>query len=232
MGKRIAKFLTAVPLAAGMIVNTNIDNQTNNKINPENNSSLQVQISTVSPEQANTVVTVIEDKKPNKNKLAVLDNAPKTKVANIENNQDSEKNQVTEKQLAVMEKMTAGHPIAKMLPYIAKRDPVTAAFVVAIAKKESNWGKVSPRKKNGDCFNYWGFKDKRFPFVAGHSCFPSAEAAVESVGNRIDKLVSNGRNTPSELVIWKCGSACAKDGNAGKWISDVNMYFKPIVSVK
>ncbi|MBM3256686.1 MAG: hypothetical protein FJZ04_04450 [Candidatus Moranbacteria bacterium] len=224
MGNRIAKFLVAVPLTASMIVNTNVEPKTNTKIKPDsiNNSSLQV--SETPDSQTDGVVVVKEKNAEIESRITVTDKQ--------ENEKPENGKMVSEKQLEIMEKMVAGYPIAKMLPYIAKRDPVTAAFLVSIAKKESNWGKVSPRGKNGDCFNYWGFKDRKFPFVAGHSCFPSAEAAVEAVGNRIDKLVANGRNTPAELVVWKCGSACAKDGNAGKWISDVNKYFRPIASTK
>ena len=215
------KFLAVVPLTAGMIVNANVEPNTKTKIEPnsEDNGSLQVSAAPADhPDRLVVVKRKDDDKTEN---ISVTD----------KNSQENE-NQVSEKQLEVMEKMVAGHPIAKMLHYIAKRNPVTAAFIVSIAKKESNWGKVAPRGKNGDCFNYWGFKDRRFPFVAGHSCFPSAEAAVSAVGNRIDKLTANGRATPAELVVWKCGSACAKDGNAGKWISDVNKYFRPIASAK
>lgn len=150
----------------------------------------------------------------------------KTEIVPVAEEIVEEKKEYFEK----IEKMVGSSPMAKMLPYLEKQDPVTAAFLVAIAKKESNWGKVSPRSKSGDCFNYWGFKDRRFKFVAGHSCFPSAEVAVETVGKRIDNLVAKGKDTPSEMVIWKCGSACAGDGGAGKWISDVNLYFRPIVA--
>lgn len=137
---------------------------------------------------------------------------------------------LSQSQLDAIKKMVSGYPIEKMLPYISQRRPETAAFLVAIAKKESNWGKVSPKSSDGDCFNYWGFKDHRFKFAAGHSCFPSREVAIETVGNRIDKLVASGRNTPVKISIWKCGSACSKDGNVGKWIGDVNMYFQPIIA--
>lgn len=229
MRNRIAKFLVAVPMTAGLIVNTNTNNENINK----NLISQPNQI--VAASNDNVSFKVTSKKKDSKKTKIVLAMDVKSKIPrlNVEDNAgDVETGNVTPEQLAVMEKMVSGHPIEKMLPFIAKRNPVTAAFLVSIAKKESNWGKRSPRNANGDCFNYWGFKDRRFPFASGHSCFPSAEVAVEAVGNRIDKLVSQGRDNPAELVIWKCGSACAKDGNKGKWISDVNLYFRPILAAR
>lgn len=205
MGKRsIAKFLAAVPLTASIAVNTPVS---------QNKNDIQLDYS-----QKNAKII-----------LAVADNAETGKVKVNEGNSVDRDEKVSDEQLAAMEKMVNGYPIEKMIPYIAKRRPETAAFLVAIAKKESNWGKVSPKSKDGDCFNYWGFKDHRFPFAAGHSCFPSREAAIDSVGNRIDKLVAGGRNTPAKISIWKCGSACKSDGNVGKWISDVSAYFNPLM---
>jgi len=237
MGKRIAKFLVAVPLTAGFIVNTNIKNENTNKnLVPSNTNSNQVsedqsvslKVKDEPLKRNRTKIVLASAKKTNPAKIAVQENAPKKSTDEM-SSKDVNASVIPE-QLAVMEKMVAGYPIEKMIPEIAKRNPVTAAFIVAIAKKESNWGKVSPRSKDGDCFNYWGFKDHRFKFAAGHSCFPSRESAVEAVGNRIDKLVANGRGTPAKLSVWKCGSACSKDGNVGKWISDVNLYFQPIVA--
>lgn len=236
MRKRIAKFLVAVPMTAGLIVNTNTNNlNTNSNLVPQNTPNI-----TSVTENVSLKVTK-KHKTSNQSKIVMSElgkgKTPKISVKDKAGDQNIDKallnngeNAVSQEQLAVMEKMVAGYPIEKMLPFIAKKNPVTAAFIVAIAKKESNWGKRSPRSGNGDCFNYWGFKDHRFPFASGHSCFPSAETAVSAVGNRIDKLVSQGRDNPAELVIWKCGSACSKDGNKGKWISDVNQYFRPIVA--
>lgn len=237
MRNRIAKFLVAVPMTAGIIVNTNTNNaNTNKNLVPQNSQNLfsvseniSMEVTEKHKKSDKTKIVLAAAKKDKTPKIAVKENSGKQSTnEDLLNNGDSG---VTPEQLAVMEKMVAGYPIEKMLPFIAKRNPVTAAFIVAIAKKESNWGKRSPRSGNGDCFNYWGFKDHRFPFASGHSCFPSAETAISSVGNRIDKLVSQGRDNPSELVVWKCGSACAQDGNKGKWISDVNAYFRPIVAV-
>jgi len=236
MGKRIAKFLVAVPLTAGIIVNTNTNNEnTNRPLVPKNQnqvSSIDQDIALVVkdglPKQKQAKIVLASNHKSDLKKITVKENKSNKNSEPV--NLNSNSGTVTQGQLAVMEKMVSGYPIEKMLPFIAKRNPVTAAFIVAIAKKESNWGKVSPRSKDGDCFNYWGFKDHRFKFAAGHSCFPSAETAIDAVGNRIDKLVSQGRDNPAELVVWKCGSACASDGNKGKWISDVNLYFRPIVA--
>lgn len=236
MRKRIAKFLVAVPMTAGIIVNTNTNNANINKNlvpqNSQNSTSVTERISLEVTEKHNAnktaKIVLAASKKEKDPKIAVKEKpGNQSKINELSNNGDGK---MTPEQLAVMEKMVAGYPIEQMLPFIAKRNPVTAAFLVAIAKKESNWGKRSPRSGNGDCFNYWGFKDHRFPFASGHSCFPSAETAIDAVGNRIDKLVSQGRDNPAELVIWKCGSACAQDGNKGKWISDVNLYFRPIVA--
>ena len=56
-----------------------------------------------------------------------------------------------------VEKMVEGYPIEKMIPYMGTRDRETVAYLVGIAKKESNWGKRVPVTENGeDCYNYWG----------------------------------------------------------------------------
>lgn len=237
MRNRIAKFLVTVPMAAGFIVNTNTNNENINK-------NLISQPQPVIADSNDHVIFKVTNNKGGSKKTKIVLAGKDKKITpdlNVKpiprshRGNDVEKTEtenISPEQLAVMEKMVSGHPIENMLPFIAKRNPVTAAFLVSIAKKESNWGKRSPRSAKGDCFNYWGFKDHRFPFVSGHSCFPSAEAAVEAVGNRIDKLVSQGRDNPAELVVWKCGSACAKDGNKGKWISDVNLYFRPILAAR
>src|SRR3989338_8099810 len=55
--------------------------------------------------------------------------------------------------------MVAGYPVERMVPAIAEYDRGVAALIVGIAKKESDWGRRSPRDMNGDdCFNYWGYK--------------------------------------------------------------------------
>jgi len=53
-----------------------------------------------------------------------------------------------------------------------------------------------------------------------------------AVAKRLDWLVNNKKlNTPSKMVVWKCGSSCAATGGqaaAIKWISDVNLYFEKL----
>lgn len=123
--------------------------------------------------------------------------------------------------------MTAGYPISNMSEYIARFDPETAAYLVSIAKKESNWGRRIPVAEGKDCFNYWGFRDPdNREGSDGHTCFQSPEQAVRTVGKRIQKLVHTyKRETPKEMAVWKCGSACDfADDSVGKWVSDVDLY--------
>lgn len=127
--------------------------------------------------------------------------------------------------------MTKGYPIEKMAPEIAKQDRIVAAFIVAIAKKESDWGKRVPVLNGKDCLNYWGFRAQRKKMgTGGHTCFDSNEDAVSSVAKRLSFLVSNEKvNTPEKMVtVWKCGYDCSWDNPAAvkKWVSDVDMYFK------
>lgn len=132
-----------------------------------------------------------------------------------------------------IENMVAGFPIAKMSRQIARQDKTTAAMMVAIAKKESNWGKRKPVLNGQDCFNYWGYREKRERMGSGgHTCFDSPEDAVATVSKRINTLVTEyERNTPEKMVIWKCGQACRKDNQAAvqKWITDVDLYYQKLV---
>ncbi len=126
--------------------------------------------------------------------------------------------------------MVKGHPIEKMVPYIAKQDRTVAAFIVAIARKESGWGEHVPVLNGKDCYNYWGYRGIRDKMgTGGHTCFDSPEDAVNTVAKRITTLVEeNGRNTPEKMVVWKCGSSCAATGGqaaANKWIDDVGSIF-------
>ncbi|EKE11954.1 MAG: hypothetical protein ACD_14C00060G0003 [uncultured bacterium] len=126
--------------------------------------------------------------------------------------------------------MTEGYPIAKMMPYILKKDPKTAMFLVAIAKKESAWGKRKPVLDGQDCFNYWGFRLKAEKMGSGgHTCFDSPKEAVETVAQRIDQLVEEEDiDTPSDMIVWKCGYGCQdqpKSLSEKKWINDVDFYY-------
>lgn len=126
-----------------------------------------------------------------------------------------------------------GYPIESMVPYIAEYDRTTAAFLVGIAKKESNWGKRIPRDDNGgDCYNYWGWRGAGSRGTEmGHGCFGSPEEAIGVVGGRLDTLIQKyKRDTPTKMIVWKCGTDCGGHSpeSVRKWISDVNFYFKKI----
>ena len=124
-----------------------------------------------------------------------------------------------------------------MVPYIKDEDRSTAAFLVAIAKKESAWGKHSPKLDGKDCNNYWGFKSVDGQKSSGeYACFDSPKAAIETVGKRIDSLVKKqGLDSPQKMVVaWKCGFDCSWDNpnDVKKWSSDVGMYFDDIMDTK
>lgn len=139
-------------------------------------------------------------------------------------------------QLAMdIEKMVQGYPIEEMTPYIVKQNPKTAMFLVAIAKKESAWGKRKPVLDGQDCYNYWGFRLKAEKMGSGgHTCFDSPEQAVNTIAERIDDLVKTEKiDTPKEMVIWKCGYACQnreKNASEEKWIKDVGMYYDKLLN--
>jgi hypothetical protein len=123
-------------------------------------------------------------------------------------------------------KMVAGYPIEEMLPYILEKDKVTAAFLIGIAKKESNWGKRVPVLDGQDCYNYWGYRGVRR--MMGHTCFNSRQDAVDTVAKRLDRLIQSEQlNTPEKLIVWKCGFSCEGHSRESvkKWISDVDMYY-------
>ena len=122
--------------------------------------------------------------------------------------------------------LVVGHPIEEMLPYIAKCDSETAIFLIAIAKKESDWGEHSPKKEGKNCYNYWGYRGTYNQTDSGYSCFDSPEQAIEVVGRRIGELLAKNIDTPQKMVVWKCGSSCAGHDPASvrKWISDVALY--------
>ncbi len=142
--------------------------------------------------------------------------------------QEKEKEKLEKK----IKKMVKGYPIEEMLPYIMTKDRTTIAFLIGIAKKESNWGKRVPVLNGSDCYNYWGYRGKRrLMGSGGHTCFNSRKDAVDTVAKRIHYLVKNKKlNTPSKMVIWKCGNACHKHSrySVNKWISDVGIYFNQL----
>lgn len=131
-----------------------------------------------------------------------------------------------------VDEMVVGHPIEEMTRFIAKEDPQVAAFLVGIAKKESNWGKRSPKLNGEDCYNYWGFRQQRERMGSGgHTCFDSPKEAVEVVGERIAVLIEKEHVESSrDMLVWKCGYSCAGHDPASvdKWVRDVDLYYQPI----
>jgi len=128
-------------------------------------------------------------------------------------------------------KLTLGYPIEEMAPYISRKDRISAAFLVAIAKKESNWGKRSPQKDGKNCYNYWGYRGTYNQTDSGYSCFDNPEQAVEAVGKRIKELVEKKVDTPAKMVlIWKCGGDCSRHSffSVKKWEWDVGFYFRKV----
>jgi hypothetical protein len=123
------------------------------------------------------------------------------------------------------------YPMAEMIPYISEKDRKTASFLIAIAKKESDWGKHAPSRNGRDCFNYWGYKGS-YNLTQGYSCFDSPEQAVAVVGERISELIDKRVDSPERMVVWKCGSSCAGHDPEGvrSWIGAVKMYFNKLNS--
>lgn len=126
--------------------------------------------------------------------------------------------------------MTHGYPMEKMSPYISEKDKKVATFLVAIGKKESNWGRLSPKKNGRECYNYWGYRGPENTTASGYSCFRNPEQAVNVVGKRIQELVNQDLDTPREMAVWKCGWDCSWDnpGAVRKWVSDVDFYYQKI----
>ena len=120
-----------------------------------------------------------------------------------------------------------GHPMEVMAPALANQDSEVAAFLIGIAKKESDWGMHTPKKDGRECFNFWGFKGGYNLTSDGYSCFDNPEQAVTMVGARIRELIAKRIDTPARMVVWKCGSTCVGHDPAAvaKWISDVSAYY-------
>lgn len=131
-----------------------------------------------------------------------------------------------------IENLISNKPMRLMIDAVAGRDSQTASYLVAIAKKESNWGKFSPKNAEGkECYNYWGFRGGYKKTKSGYSCFDSPEQAVQVVGDRIQYLSKvNNFNTPEKMSVWKCGYDCSWDNPKAvkKWIADVALYYKKI----
>lgn len=134
-----------------------------------------------------------------------------------------------------LQEMVKGFPIELMIPYIIEKDQRIAAFVVGIAKKESNWGKNVPVLNGEDCYNYWGYRGGgERATTGGYTCFSTPKEAVDRISKRITTLVEKQNlRSPKDMIVWKCGSSCKGHSNSGvqKWISDVNLYFQKIVKM-
>jgi hypothetical protein len=132
-----------------------------------------------------------------------------------------------------VQELVEGYPIEDFLPYLQGKDREVVSFYIAIAKKESNWGKRVPVLKGEDCYNYVGYRGKRDRMgTGGHTCFDDRKEAVDVVSKRIEALIKDyGRDTAEEMVVWKCGNNCAATGGqaaANKWISDVKGILKEL----
>ncbi len=125
--------------------------------------------------------------------------------------------------------MLRGEPMEAMIPFLAKRDRETAAFLVSIARKESSWGEHSPTKDGIDCYNYWGYKGEGSRGSGmGYACFANPEEAIGTVGDRLSELVHEHHlDSPERLIVWKCGSSCEGHSpeSVAKWISDVKSVY-------
>ncbi len=131
-----------------------------------------------------------------------------------------------------LEKMVAGHPLSVMTPFLAKQDKLTASYLVAIAKHESNWGKRSPKMDGRECYNYWGYRGQTERVTkSGYSCFESPKQAVSIVGKRLEYLIWDLHlDTAEELLVWKCGASCAShnEGDVNRWARNVGFYSRKV----
>lgn len=136
-----------------------------------------------------------------------------------------------------IKELVGDHPIRQMAPYIAKEDPLVAAFFIAIARKESSWGDHVPVNGGKDCYNYVGFRLKTEEMgSAGHSCFSSPKEGFEITIKRIKALIYKENMTTAKKMVkpWKCGYDCSWDNPEAvqKWIDDVDFYLKQVLAWK
>ncbi len=128
------------------------------------------------------------------------------------------------------------YPIAEMAGSISTYDASIAGLIVGIAKKESNWGKRTPKLHGEECFNYWGYRGhgNRGITEDGYGCFEKSVDAVNTIGNRLIELSdARGSTDPERMIVWKCGSSCATHSpvSVQKWISDVKLYYQQFAGV-
>lgn len=125
--------------------------------------------------------------------------------------------------------LTSKYPIKKMAPYISQKRKKVAAFMVGVAKQESDWGKRAPVLNGQDCFNYWGYRGKS-PLMThdGYTCFKNPQQAVDIVSARFSHLIyQSNLDTPKKMIVWKCGWNCASHDakNVSNWINNVAFYY-------
>lgn len=129
--------------------------------------------------------------------------------------------------------LTENFPIQVMAESIARYDRAIAGLIVGIGKKESNWGKRTPKQNGEECFNFWGYRGagtKGFT-PDGYGCWHTPEEAVKTIGDRLVKLREIRLSSePARMIVWKCGNTCAghSDESVRKWIADVDFYYREI----
>ena len=129
--------------------------------------------------------------------------------------------------------LTQNFPIEVMAQAIARYDREIAGLIVGIGKKESNWGKRTPKLQGEECYNFWGYRGAgtRGFTPDGYGCWDKPEEAVKTIGDRLSKLREVRLSAePARMIVWKCGNSCAghSDESVRKWIADVNFYFQEI----
>lgn len=129
--------------------------------------------------------------------------------------------------------LVEGFPIEVMAQVIAQYDREIAGLIVGIGKKESNWGKRTPKQNSQECFNYWGYRGvgTKGMTADGYGCWMTPEEAVKTIGDRLVKLREVRESAePARMIVWKCGRSCAghSDESVRKWIADVNIYYRAL----
>ncbi len=132
-----------------------------------------------------------------------------------------------------IQELAKGFPLEEMAGAIARYDREIAGLIVGIGKKESNWGKRTPKLLGEECYNYWGYRGvgTRGFTPDGYGCWEKPEEAVKAIGDRLVKLREIRLSAePARMIVWKCGNSCAghSDESVRKWIADVNFYFQEI----
>ena len=138
-----------------------------------------------------------------------------------------------------LESLMKGYPMAKMseeLVEVYGSKPEIVALLVGIARKESAWGKYTPKKNGKECYNYWGYTGLGSKGRTGRwSCFADEKEAVQVVGKRLAALAAAAKSTkPKNLTVWKCGNSCAGHSKASvkSWISQIDTYYKKALAAE